>query len=568
MDPKETMIYVVVALVIVVLIVAGADIYAGGSGKPNIAVSISVIGPKVSYPLDTAMVVVNIRNIGSRTVSGLPVDLYQNSKLLNPYTVSIPAKKNATIVYNISYSTSGSYVFQVQADPSKTMGLENYSTAMADVIVNVTPAQSPNVYSSIPNNGTETTYAFTLASAGSYLAYFTGIKYNLSIGREMLGPAYNQVGSVFANLWSAINTVNGAYSTYKNGTVAHVLWIEGGFGPSAVDYIVSTFGSEGKAEQLRGLNVTEFTFGKNTSMCVFYENGWTKVETYQNNSLGGSCLSFVVANYTPTVSNTFVALLKGNATLADFKSKFFYTNSTAIGYSLWRGNGTFGFANIAQDTYGSFISSVEQFSKNLTGVGGTGKCMGLLYSYNGVSICSVYVLPALGNNLTANFSVVNTTEVTPTYRIGLYSIVNTSSVVAAHYNALHLLESLGINQTSFGWQNAFQNSCSLNNDSLPCSVQNFNYSTNAALVNITNGLGQPIKVNSAECYMPGERLNTTYNGTIAAHSSNTIQVPCYNVPVPLASSVYSYIFVMNYTTNNAHKLAVGYLNITNYPTET
>jgi hypothetical protein len=562
------MIYVVAALVVVVLVVAGAYIYLVGAGKPDVAVSMRVLGSPVSYPLNTSEIVINLRNLGSGAVNDLPVDLYQNGQLLNPYTVTIPGRKNATIVYNVSYSTSGTYVFRAQADPSKTFGLKNYSEASAEVAVNVTPAQTPDVYSSIPNNGTDTTYAFSLTSSGSYLAYFMGTKYNLSLGREMLGPAYDQMGSVFLNLWSRINTVNGAYSTYNNGTIAHVLWIEGGFGPSMVSYIVSTFRVSGKAVESHGLNVTEFDLGKGTSMCIFYQGGWTKIYTYENDSLGGSCLSFIGANYTPTVSDSFVSLLKGNTSLSKYKSDFFYTNSTAAGYSLLRGNGTFGFSDIEQNAHGSFISYVEQFSKNQTSVGADTKCFGLMYANNGMSVCSVYVLPVLENNLTANFSIVNTTEVTPKYKVGLYSIVNVSSVVEAHYNALELIRSLGINQTALEWENPFQDSCSLNNDSLPCRVQGFNYSTNVALVNITDNFSNPVRIDSAECYMPGERLNGTFNQTIATHGSNSISLPCYNVPLPLAGSVYSYIFVMNYTTNNAQRMAVGYLNITNYPTET
>ena len=365
-----------------------------------------------------------------------------------------------------------------------------------------------------------------------------------------------------------MQVANGAYSTYTNGTAAQSLWIEGGVAPYEISYVVSTFGLAARNHIIAGNNVTEFEVNNNTSMCVFYQGGWTKVYTYMNNSLGGSCLGFVNANFKPVISNQLVSLLKGNQTLTNFKNTFFYTNSSNIGYSLWKSNGTFGFSDISQNSHGSFISYVDQFANSSATAKLNNRCYGLLYENNGISVCSTYTFPVSGANSIANFSMINSTELTGSYKLGIYSIVNSSAIVESHYNAIQLIKALKVNQSALPWKNVYQNNCGLASTPISCAVANFTYSTNTALVNITNNYNKSIEITRASCYMPGEQANYTFNTTVGPGGSNTIMLPCHNVPIPLASAIYSYTFTMNYTIRNASKLAVGYLNITNYPTET
>jgi hypothetical protein len=187
-------------------------------------------------------------------------------------------------------------------------------------------------------------------------------------------------------------------------------------------------------------------------------------------------------------------------------------------------------------------------------------CQGLVYTSNSVSVCSEYIHSA-GN--ASNFGLVNTTELTPTYRLSLYSLVNSSDITLAHVNGAELLNALNVSNVIV-WKSMFTNTCSLKNASIGCNVTSFDYSYNVAQLNISNRLPKALRINTLSCFAPGLRQNETINITVKGNSSANVSVECISIPVGSIASLYTnYALAMNYTYMNATRSIAGTLNVTN-----
>ncbi|MGI0133691.1 MAG: hypothetical protein ACREBW_01875, partial [Candidatus Micrarchaeaceae archaeon] len=131
-----------------------------------------------------------------------------------------------------------------------------------------------------------------------------------------------------------------------------------------------------------------------------------------------------------------------------------------------------------------------------------------------------------------------------------------------------LLEALQVNQTTQRWSTGFTDTCALNNATasanLNCKANDFNYTSNAANVTLTNNFKGAVRLNTASCYMPGVMHNTSVNQTVGAGASYTFVLPCYSVPFGYASAQTSYTFAVNYTQNGTQTMVYGLMNITNF----
>ena len=560
MEEKNNNLLLYGILAIVIIAAVSVYLYRVSNQVYSISVDVKNITTTRIYPYQTIHLNVTIGNRGAQVVSGMFVNLYSNNSEVGSYKVSLPAHTNTHIIANYTYKYSGNYSFKAVADPAHVLNIADRNTTQSGIIITVLSPAQPEIYTSIPNNGINYTQSFTISSGGVALVSYIDNFYNLSVAEGMLGINRQIFNPFFSDIQGMVSNVNGAYAKYSNGEKAYVVWLQGIANNQTISTVLNTFRLKHTTSSTGGVVKDYYVDNSTTSICSFYQDGWTKVIMYYNASEPSTCLSVTMENYTPTTSSRIIAALKNNTQLEHYQTGFYYTNYSSLGSSIIDSNSTIGFVNLFQNSYGLFLSTVlgrtRAFDTNSNVT-----CAGLIYRNGTNNICSSYVMPIKTAN--ASISLINTSELTANYIIELYSLVNTSTLLNAHYNGAHLINALDINESSVNFTSPFKNSCNLNNASIGCKVKSFNNANNTGVVSITNNFSSGIRIKSVACYMPGERVNETQSVNVTPSSLANLTVRCYNVPIPATSAVSSYTFIMNYTLLNRSRLAIGVLNVSN-----
>jgi hypothetical protein len=521
----------------------------------NVSVAMST-NTVVAYPYQTSYFTVNITNRGTSRISDLNVGFYLNGTAIHYNTVDLPAGARVSVPENYTYLTSGNYIFSAVADPARVLNIEDRNGTQSSVAVEINQPESPDIYTSLPNSNITYTQSFTLTAQGIVAAAATTGKYNISIFTNMFSPAQSVLTKLFENLYVFIEGVNGAYVKYAGNTTAYSVWIQGTVQPALIDYVLSSFHLNQLNTSINGTRVSYAVVNNQTSICYMYSKGWTRLLAYFNDSKEGSCLGIVGKTYAPEESNAIVTQIKANKNMTSYQEGFFYTNSTAIGSALIYNN-SLAMVGFSENKYGFFTS----FIQNTTAFKGAKPvCTGLIYTNNATSICSAYVA-STGSSV--SFGMVNTTELTPSYRLSLYSLVNQSELIAAHQNGASLINALRVSN-SIKWQSAFKSTCALSNASIGCNVTSFDYTNNTARLSISNRLASALRINTLSCFAPGLRQNETISTKIASNRAANVSVTCISIPVGgIASEYTNYALAMNYTYMNITRSLAGFLNVTN-----
>lgn len=555
---RNLLLYGILAIIIIASV--SVYLYRVVNQSYEISVSISNMTSTTVYPYQPLRFNITISNYGSNPVSGMLLSIYSNNSAVGTYKVTLPAHTSTHLVENYTYQYNGTYPFKAVADPARVLNIADRNRTQASIAITVLKPASPNVYTSIPNNGINYTQSFSLFSGGVALVAYIDNFYNISISSGVLGTNHQIFQPLFSDLRGGVENMNGAFAKYSNGTNAYSIWIQGTADNSTVSTVLNTFRLPHRTVSINGTPVDFYLVSNTTSLCSLYRGGWTRITTYDNASGSGTCLSSAGRNFTPTESNLLVKTMKNDTSLLHYQSGFYYKNISILGSSLISSDSGFGFVNLFQNSFGLFLSTILQrnapfnTTPNVT-------CAGLIYRNGTNNICSTYVSPIKTEN--ASIALINTTELTGNYLIELYSLVNSSDLLNAHYNGAHLVAALGVNETSANFSSPFKNSCNLNNASIGCSVERYS-SNNTATVGLTNNFSSAMRINSVACYMPGERVNETVGLDVSAASSVNFTVQCYSIPVGLTSAITSYTLVLNYTITNKTRLAVGFLNVSNY----
>ncbi len=560
----DALVYVGIAVVAAIVVFAAAVLLRPAASY-SVHVSMQPVGISGTalYPYQPVYFRVTVDNTG-QAISDMPLSIYLNNSIFKSYKVSIPAHESATINGTYVFQSNGTYEFDAVADPGDLLTLTNRSAATGTLSYTVSAPQTPDLYAFVPNNGIVDTHSFTLFGKGAALAVVLARAYNVSAFVPYLGQTPSVMSMLLVDLVSsgAVNLVNGVSSTYLNGTSAYGLWIQGTLNATSIGTLLATYPFGASATNIANATAYYSRVDNRTSICAFSANGWTKLLEYYNDSLPGTCITVAGSAYTPILANYTSAALAVSG-LGVYGGNFVYVNSSSEGVGIDYNVSANSIAsiNFFQNAYGDFATSLESHHAATPPANNT--CRGLVYTNNATntSMCSVYV-PAVQNGY-SNESVVMSTDLMSDYTASVYSFVNSPYTVAAHFNAGSLISKLGINETSARWQPAFRNSCSFGNVSIGCSVLSFNSTTSAARINISNGLGSRIRINTLACYLTGARQNETVNATLAPGTSVTENVTCSNSYVTLASAETSYILAMNYTVNGLHAGASGVLNATN-----
>lgn len=552
---------------IIAVILAGAATFAAISLIPSSAslrLSLLVTNYSAVYPYETSFFFIIVNNTGGSQITNLPVDFYLNGSELRGYKVSIPPHNHVLLGANYTYIVNGTYGFEAIADPGHILNIANRSGTEQGVDITVKRPQAPNVYTSIPNTNITGTQSFTFSSAGTLSTAVIADKYNISSLNSMFLPA-GITDKIFENLYPYVALTNGAFAKYKNNTSAYTAWLQGTVNPPQISYILQSFYLPQKNLTVNGNNVYLTKVNNQTSLCAFYQNGWTKIVSYFNDSMHGTCATLASVSYQPTESNVLVAALKANPTLTHYQSGFVYTNSSGIGSAiLYNTTGRLGVMNIFNNSYGFFTSLASTRVPPVNVINSTGSCIGLIADQNSTHVCSTYIVPKSGT-IPSNYSLVNTTMVTGNYIFDLYSLVTVSNLFSAHYNGAKLLEAMHVNQTTQRWSSGFSNTCTLgSNAPLGCAVNSFNYTDNISNVTITDNTANAVTLNTASCYFPGEQHNATIAQTILPNAKAMFSLQCYSLALGYASAITSYDFSLNYTVNGKAATSYGFMNITNF----
>lgn len=552
---KNILIYGIIATVVVAGVAYLVSSYI--ISNYSVVVGLSPSTTNTIYPYQTTYFTITVNNTGTAPIYNLILGFYLGGSSLQTYKVSVPASKSVSIAANYTFPSNGAYNFQVIADPSHVLSIQNRQSAQSSLSINVSAAQKPDVYMSLPNTNVQSTQSFSLSGLGAYSAAAIADTYNVSIFSRMFGPGANTIPKIFENVLGYLVGVNGVYIKYQNGSVGYAAWLQGTVTPRYIGAIISVMRAPQSNYTIAGKNINLARIDNRTSVCVYYENGWTKILSYYNGTNGGTCLNFAGMAYTSNQTTMFASLLKTNATLTHYQSGFLYTNSSYLGSTLTRASGSLGVSSFTKNRYGIFMGYVRRSgpinisSANLT-------CPGVLFSYNGVSICSTTPAPKI---TVQNITLINTTEVTSNYTFSFYSLVNRTQLVAAYQNAIQLLNALSINQTSARWNLQYKNTCYFTNQSLGCTLLNFSYGNNTASLRITNKLGSPVRINNIACFIPGLQRNMSVGQVLSGGANATIATRCLSIGVPQGAKT-RYNITIGYTLNNINRTAMGFANIT------
>ena len=552
-------------IVIVVAAVAFLVVYTiAAPGSYPIKVKLQPVGYNSSqgiYPYQTMYFNLVLTNYGRYTIKNMPVAVYVNNVLYAQYNATIPGNLNVTAHLNYTYPYNGTYVFKAVADPAGILKITNPSLATSIVKLNVSEPETPNLFTTLPNVNATYIKTFSLVGQGPEISSIFANTYNLSSFEKFFEPGYVVVDSLLTQLIPEIYVENGAYLHYANNSTALSEWIQTSANGSDVAYLLSKYGLRTK-EFGPGSSPSFISVLTNkTSICVTSDSGWTKLLAYFNNSEPQTCQNIIEHTYSPTYANTLKADIAGSNTLQSISTNLQYANSTFAGKAVTINSTNMSVTNIFYNGFGFFASYVRQHppinSFNQS-------CRGLLYSNatTKVSACSVYMIPANGIN-TQNFSLVNTTQVTSNYSMSLYSFVNSTNLINAHYNAVKLIGSLHLNETPFAWFSPFKNTCETGIPGLGCAVKSYNQSDSKLSLRLSNGLQSGIRINTLGCYLLLNLKNESVNAEIMPNSTLDLNATCSGIASSAAAVTTNYTMVLNYTLENKTSQSKGYADVVN-----
>lgn len=545
--------YAALAVAIAVVVYAALSLTTGGQYEVSLALAHTQVASL--FPYNTTHFVILVNNTGSEYISGLLVGFYVNGQAYHNYNVSIPGGKAATIPVNFTYPQQGNYSFEAIVDPGHLSRLSDYNGTQITMYVSVSNATRPEPLSSLPGNGIESSYVFDFPGDSVAVPTLMHSSYNTTLTGQIFSPMRGVLYGLSKNLYTLLNGTYGAAATYSDGSGAEAVWLQGTFAEPLLYQIISSYGPR---EETSG-QYRVFYMPGNTTICVSYSGGWTKLLSYTSGS--GTCASAAPANGTESaMAQGYASSFPRNSPIMLYVGNFTYTNSTVIATQYGLGNGSKYAATWFSAANSVFVSYVNESASQQPYQNRT--CYGLLS--NDV-VCSEYVFPEVNSTTTKSSALILSREFVGNYLLSLYSWVDNQSELDANYNAAMLLGAITAGQAAEKWASAYASSCSFNSTyAIGCSVTSFDSSTHVASVRLTNLANSTITLNSASCYTPGLQGSETLGLRIAPQSSGAFNVTChYSVLLPAIGIQDSYLFYLNYTRSGSTSAVIGFLNTSN-----
>ena len=560
-------------VIIAVLVFVGAAIAVSSfsSAVYDVSVNLAASSAGTLYPYQTTSFNITVTNNGGKEIVGLPLAFYINGGQNNYSKVTIPAHGSVSMLQNYTYIKPGGYLFTAAVHPGNVLSIANRAATRMSKAFAVENPEGADVYESVPNANITYTDSFTTSGTGLLTASLMGNLFSITSLVGINGPGGGILESAYKDLYPYVSVANGAYSVYSNGSASYVIWMEGEATPQALAQIVSSFNKKIGTRGSGSNTIIYATLNNATSLCSYYQGGWTKIIEFYNATKGGSCLGFAANGYSPTEGNALVTALRStrlgtvltanqlNSSKQIQWSRFYYVNATILGQTFEFQSNAVAASTLFQlaSPSGVFLSRIEDIKTNLSDVNAT--CLGLAASVNGTNFCSI-ILPTNGTLGSQHYGAVYTDFISPNYTVEVYSLVNETELIAAHENAGELISRLGINSTSVAWHSPFKNACAFQSG-FGCNFEGFGANGSVSL-RITNLNYSTVKLDNLTCAMGAGFPAIPLNGTLAQGENTLVQTFCHSIPVPDFAAQSSFQLNLGYTYRTTPMIVNGTLNVT------
>ena len=533
-------VYLWVALVVVILAAALFFRYFYQS-QMSLVLGLSSQQSQL-YPYQKATFTIDAFNNGTSAITNMSIGVQVNGNLTTLYKVTLPAGKQASIAYNYSPESPGTYKITALADPGMLYNMADRSKLQANRTLIVLVPQNAMPGQMLPKENITTSQSSTLSGGGFIVATYLNGQYGISRFAltdskdvsKLLNPIFNLTSPYVKNM-------SLASAKYSDGSSAYSLWMKSFIAPNI-------FGVQASALKFNWTNssssegtVTVIRLSNTTTFCSWYSGGWMKMLAYSGSR---SCFSIVNAS----APNATSSLPSGNIPV--FYDRLAIPNSTLLGnYTGISGPGGAYAAKLALFSNSSFVYAGIANSTPQTNL-----CYGLISTANGTSYCSTYLLPKSGN--VSALSLVRTTSYLGTYNLTVFSLVNTSYALAQIPVAVDLMKGFNMSGTPVEFMSGIVNTCAFTS-SFPCT--NTGYSNGTISFTITNNAGSAIKLNSFKCYTFGAALGPKLNTTLQNGESANVSTGCYDSSgrISTVSLGLKLHLEMNYTIGNETRNQVG-----------
>ena len=442
----------------------------------------------------------------------------------------MPVGKRATIPYNFTPTSSGSYEISVVVDPNKLYDITDRQSAQSSTTVLVSSTERAAPYSNFPTNAADQdTFLMNPKGYATTLYFDNFTKYFYLTNSNQVNNLLYPFLDIFA---SYINRIAVSHAYYFNYSLTS-MWINGYISPSSIDVAAA-----GKGINVTHINnVSVMNFGNSTTLCSWYSGGWTKTLV----SISGKNCTAYITNTTNTFdySNLYFDLKNRNMSWLNYSG--YAPNMTYTGDISLNGNAIV-FESLMKSPYFSNVCS-----GNILNVSNNSYCMGTFYQGN-ATLDEINRLIGPYNVSVWWISLPNATQESANYALNL-----TSSYVFSG------------NHTTF--VSAFADRCFFTNN---ITCQNPVLASNATNlrvgVDIINKYNKTLTINKMGCALIGNFTLSNLGINILAGKNATVYLPCYNSGAETNSSIIPVGFPipieLNYSYENIANTTYGFAEIT------
>lgn len=524
--------YIWIAFIAVVIV---GSLYLRYYYQAPVSITVSMsTAPGQLYPFQMARIPISISNTGGSTINNISFGVYNNGNITTTYKAYIPAGKQATVYYNFTPKTSGTYEISVVADPSRLYDISNRQSAQASIPVTVLQPEAAAPYSNFPANSVSQDF-FNMSPEGYLITafYFNNFsKYFYITGSipvdSFIYPALDTFSS-----YKEIDQMAISHAYYSNYSLA-AIWIKGYITPAAID--VAAQGKE--INVTRQGNVSIMNFGNATTLCSYYSSGWTKMLI----SIGGkNCTA-----YSATTSNKF----NYSSTYGMLKN----SRTSLLNYSGYNMNLTFSgdiFANQNAIVFESLMKN-----GNFSNI-----CYGNIYNISNDSYC-------MQTMQQGNITLEQLNRLAGAYNVSVWWLPIHANLTqkAANY-AFNLSGSYSLPGTKDIFVSAYANRC-IFTQSIGCVSPLFVSNATALRIQISliNGYNKTLTINRIGCTLVGNFTLSSIDSVVAPGKNTTVYMPCFNYGKEINSTIIPYgvpfKVELNYSYGAAANTTYGLVEVT------
>ncbi len=553
---KSLLFYAVLAVVIAAI--AYFALYSILYSSYNVNVELYNTNITGLFPYSTSRFEVVVQNNGSSYIKSMLVAFYLNGQAIHTQSVSLPPHTNASMVYNYTYISNGTYQFEAIADPAHTLKVSDLQNTQRSVTAYVGNTIAPAPFSSIPNSSIESSYAFGFTNGLFPVIASIDGNYNITFINQVFSPSNTVLQTVASKLDDLVVNSYGAYAKYDNGSTAQAIWMQQLAGVQYIDELVSSFGFSEKTVPITNGSAEVFALGNSTSMCVYASGGWTDIVTYHSVT-NGTCASFLSVDHGQSAAYALGGRINSTRDFVNYTGHLTYTNATYLGTLFGADSNSVYFSDAFETANFLFFGYLNDTAnanvmKNET-------CYGLLS--NSSYVCSVEV-PSVSAAFAGSYTVVDSRAFAGNYAFNLYSVVNQSDAEAAHISAVGLVDALNLSGAKLIWNSPYKNSCNLNSTKISCTFEDYFSANDTAVMELHNNMSSGIRITSASCYGIGVPYNYTENLTIGALRSANLSVACSTLQLSAFGAQSSYTIKLKYASGNTVSAVNGTFNVSNF----